>query len=128
MKLPPRPASRIRSLKVAMPVPAMLTWVAWTNRESLATVPKFQPSPYRKTFFPSTPSFCGVSPASADCTSSMVDFGSRPIRSKRKPSTRYCLAQVSTESTTSLFIMACSGAVSAQQESVVTLPLSLRRW
>jgi hypothetical protein len=31
----------------ADPVPAMLAWVAWTNRASPATSPKFQPSPYR---------------------------------------------------------------------------------
>ncbi len=42
---PPRTASRARSEKVAMPVPAMFFCVAWTKRASSATSPKFQPSP-----------------------------------------------------------------------------------
>ncbi len=42
---PPRTASRERSEKVAMPVPAMFFCVAWTKRASSATSPKFQPSP-----------------------------------------------------------------------------------
>ncbi len=128
MKLPPRAASRIRSSKVAMPVPAIVSWVACSNRALFATAPKFQPSPYRKTFLPSTPSESGVIFRRAACTSSMVDFGSRPIRSKRKPSTLYSRAHSATESTTRRFIMACSGAVSAQQLSVVTLPLASSRW
>ena len=42
---PPRTASRSRSLKVPMPVPPMLPWVACTKRWSFSTSPKFQPSP-----------------------------------------------------------------------------------
>src|SRR5437763_1278741 len=38
-----------------------------------------------------------------------------PIRSKRKPSTLYCFAQVRTESMSSFSIMLCSDAVFAQQ-------------
>lgn len=42
---PPRTASRARSEKVAMPVPAMFFCVACTKRASSAISPKFQPSP-----------------------------------------------------------------------------------
>ena len=50
------------------------------------------------------------------------------MRSKRKPSTLYSLAQVTTESTTSLLIMAFSVAVLAQQVEVATLPSASSRW
>lgn len=58
----------------------------------------------------------------------MLAFGWCPIRSKRKPSTLYSFAQVTTESTTSLPIMAFSGAVLAQQVEVATVPSASRRW
>ena len=52
----------------------------------------------------------------------------RFIRSKRKPSTLYCFAQVTTESTMSFSIMRCSVAVLAQQVEVVTAPSASSRW
>ncbi len=58
----------------------------------------------------------------------MFALGWWPIRSKRKPSTLYSLAQVTTESTTSLPIIAFSGAVSAQQVEVATEPSGISRW
>ena len=58
----------------------------------------------------------------------MFAFGWWPIRSNRKPSTLYCFAQVTSESTTSLPIMACSGAVLAQQVELATVPSSSSRW
>ncbi len=79
-------------------------------------------------FFPSTPSFASVSPSSALRTARMLSLGWWPIRSKRKPSTLYSLAQVTIESTTSLPIMVFSGAVLAQQVEVATVPSSRSRW
>ncbi len=111
-----------------MPVPAMFFWVAWTKRASSAISPKFQPSPYRMILLPSTPSFASVSPSSASRTARMLSLGWWPIRSKRKPSTLYSFAQVTIESTTSLPIMAFSGAVLAQQVEVATAPSSRSRW
>ena len=51
-----------------------------------------------------------------------------PMRSKRKPSTLYCRAQVTTESISSFSIMLNSEAVFWQQELVSMLPSLLRRW
>jgi hypothetical protein len=39
-----------------MPVPAMLRWVACSNRWLPDTSPKSQPSPYSRIRLPSTPS------------------------------------------------------------------------
>lgn len=50
------------------------------------------------------------------------------MRSKRKPSTLYSLAQVTTESTTSLPIMAFSVAVFEQQVLLATDPSASSRW
>jgi hypothetical protein len=111
-----------------MPVPARFACVACSKRASSATSPKFQPSPYRMIALPSTPSFATVSSSRAARTASMPAFGWWPMRSKRKPSTLYCLAQVTTESTTSLPIIVCSGAVPAQQVEVATAPSSSSRW
>ncbi len=58
----------------------------------------------------------------------MFAFGWWPIRSKRKPSTLYSLAQVTMESTTSRPIMAFSGAVLAQQLELATEPSASSRW
>lgn len=57
----------------------------------------------------------------------MFAFGWWPIRSKRKPSTLYSLAQVTIESTTSLPIIAFSVAVLEQQVESATVPSSRRR-
>ncbi len=111
-----------------MPVPAMFFWVAWTKRASSAISPKFQPSPYRTIFLPSTPSFLGVSSSRAFLTARMLALGWWPMRSKRKPSTLYSLAQVTTESTTSLLIMAFSVAVLEQQVLFATEPSASSRW
>ncbi len=111
-----------------MPVPAMFFWVACTNRASSATSPKFQPSPYRMIFLPSTPSLAGVSASRAFLTARMLALGWWPMRSKRKPSTLYSLAQVTIESTTSLPIMVFSGAVLAQQVLLATEPSGRSRW
>ncbi|CAM5682164.1 hypothetical protein SGLAM104S_10655 [Streptomyces glaucescens] len=111
-----------------MPVPAMFFWVAWTKRASSAISPKFQPSPYRMIFLPSTPSFSTVSASRALRTARMLALGWWPMRSKRNPSTLYCLAQVTTESTTSLPIMAFSVAVFAQQVLLATEPSARSRW
>ncbi len=78
--------------------------------------------------FPSTPSFSTVRESSAFRTARMFSLGWWPIRSKRKPSTLYCLAQVTMESTVSLPIMVFSGAVLAQQVEVATVPSSVSRW
>ena len=61
-----------------MPVPAMFFCVAWGKRASSATSPKFQPSPYRMIFFPSTPSFFRVSVSRAFLTARMLAFGTHP--------------------------------------------------
>ena len=56
-------------------------------------------------------------------------FGWWPIRSNRKPSTLYSRAQVTTESTISFPIMACSVAVFWQQVEVSTAPVAgFSRW
>jgi len=58
----------------------------------------------------------------------MFAFGWWPIRSNLKPSTLYALAQVTIESTTSLPIIAFSGAVFAQQVEFATVPSASSRW
>ena len=58
----------------------------------------------------------------------MFAFEWWPIRSKRKPSTLYCFAQVTTESTMSFSIIACSVAVFWQQVEVSTAPSAFSRW
>ncbi len=59
----------------------------------------------------------------------MFAFEWWPMRSKRNPSTLYCLAQVTTESTISFSIMRCSLAVLEQQVEVSTAPVAgLSRW
>ena len=77
---------------------------------------------------PSTPSVARVSASSAARSFSMFGFMWWPIRSKRKPSTLYCLAQVTTESIMSFSIMSCSEAVFWQQELVSMLPSRSSRW
>ncbi len=77
---------------------------------------------------PSTPSFARVRASSASRTFTMLETMWWPIRSKRKPSTLYYLAQVTSESTMSFSNMACSLAVLAQQVLVSTWPLSFKRW
>jgi hypothetical protein len=70
----------------------------------------------------------GVRASSAARTASMLRSMWWPIKSKRKPSTLYCVAQVSTLSTISFSIMACSVAVFWQQVLVSTWPSAFRRW
>ena len=78
---------------------------------------------------PSTPSRPSVSRSSARRILTIDDFGWCPIRSNRKPSTLYSVAQVSTESIISFSIMACSVAVLAQQVDVSTCPVvAFSRW
>ena len=51
------------------------------------------------------------------------------MRSKRKPSTLYSRAQVTTDSTMSFSIMRCSVAVFEQQVEVSTAPVAaFSRW
>jgi hypothetical protein len=51
------------------------------------------------------------------------------MRSKRKPSTLYSVAQVTSESIMSFSIMRCSVAVFEQQVDVSTAPVAgLSRW
>ncbi len=62
-------------------------------------------------------------------TRSMFTFMWWPMRSKRKPSTLYCTAHVTSESTMSFSIMAFSVAVFSQQVERSTSPvMALRRW
>ena len=77
---------------------------------------------------PSTPSFSTVSASSAARTASMLALEWWPIRSKRKPSTLYSVAHVTTESTMSFSIIACSVAVLEQHVLVAIVPSSSRRW
>ena len=58
----------------------------------------------------------------------MTARGWWPIRSKRKESMRYCVAQVFTESIISFAIIRCSVAVFSQQVERSTSPLAFRRW
>ena len=58
-----------------MPVPAMLSWVAWTKRALSATSPKFQPSPYRKIALAVDAVPAQGEASSARRTASMVAFG-----------------------------------------------------
>ena len=51
-----------------------------------------------------------------------------PIRSKRKPSTRYSRTHVRSESSISFSIIRCSLAVFAQQVELSTHPFGASRW
>jgi hypothetical protein len=58
----------------------------------------------------------------------MFALGWWPMRSNRKPSTLYSRAQRTTESTTSLPIIAFSVAVFEQQVEFAIVPSRLSRW
>ena len=104
-----------------MPEPLSESCEACTKRAPLATSPKFQPSPIRKMLRPAAASTSAFS-----C--SITLRGWWPIRSKRNESTRYCVAQVFTESIIKRAIIAFSVAVLLQQVDISTLPSADSRW
>mmetsp|Transcript_163 Transcript_163/g.355 ORF Transcript_163/g.355 Transcript_163/m.355 type:complete len:214 (-) Transcript_163:833-1474(-) len=125
---PPTAASRTRSLKEPMPVPARFICTDMTPRWPFATSPNSQPSPYMSTRGPSTPCSWTVSASRAALQRCAHRRGRCPIRSNLKPSTRYSTAQCTTLSTTKRSIMCLSAAVLFMQVEFSYSPFSARRW